>query len=117
MAHDHNYSITFLKTPYGFLTKSGDFTQDVSSNDILMIPSNLYGKWTPRKDRIKYFCQCANISQEIMEELCEHEEQTETYTYLCYTNGTQCICGRCKRESTCDFWNGNRGKMKLSRLF
>lgn len=117
MAHDHNYSITFLKTPYGFLTKEGYFTQDINSNDILMLASNSYGKWASRTSRISYFCKYANVGEDIIKELCEREDETETYTYLCHTNGTQCIYGKCKRKAICDFWNGNREKVKLSRIF
>ena len=117
MAHDHNYSITFLKTPYGFLTKEGYFTQDINSNDILMLASNSYGKWASRTSRISYFCKYANVGEDIIKELCEREDETETYTYLCHTNGTQCIYGECKRKAICDFLNGNREKVKLSRIF
>ena len=58
--HDHNYLITFLKTPLGFLTKTG-FTQDINSKDILLLPSNTYGKYSTMLGRIKYFCDYYNL--------------------------------------------------------
>ena len=57
-----------------------------------MLASNSYGKWASRTSRIKYFCKYANVREDLIKELCEREDETEIYTYLCHTNGTR-ECG------------------------
>ena len=69
--HDHNYTITFLKTPFGYLTRTG-FTLDINSKDILLLPSNTYGKYSSMIGRINYFSKFYNLDQEIYEKLEEY---------------------------------------------
>ena len=115
--HDHEYTITLLKTPYGYLTKNG-FTDNINFEDIILLPSNSYGKWASFEEKIKYFCKYSNISEDDLNSILKNQSKCEIYTFLCrygtqccYFNNTEC------KNSYCEFWNDDRSKLKLSRLY
>lgn len=115
--HDHEYTITLLKTPFGFLTKDG-FTDDINSKEIVLLPSNSYGKWTPFKDKIIYFGKYSSIPEDSLSLILENESECKIKTYLC-EHGTDCCFFRnpdCK-NSTCKFWNSDRNQLKMHRLY
>ena len=113
MASDHNYSITFLRTHLGYLTKTG-FTQDINSKDIALLPSNSFGKWSTMLRRIEKFCNFYHLRPEIFEELQRHVNECETICFYCI-HGT--YCNECIFRKDCEFWNGDRKKLKLYKLF
>ena len=113
MAHDHRYLITFLKTPWGFLTSTG-FTQDINSKDIALLPSNSYGKWSSMLTRIEFLCKYYNHEQKTLEMLCKHASECETITFYC-EHGTS--CNECSYKNRCKFWNTDREELKLSKLY
>ena len=112
--HDHNYQITFLKTPFGYLTSAG-FTQDINSKDILLLPSNTYGKYSSMVNRVNYFSKFYNLNQTIYEKLIGCIAECETITYRCAYGWTW--CEGCTRKNICDFWNNDRARLNLSRLY
>ena len=112
--HDHNYTIRFLKTPFGYLTRTG-FTLDINSKDILLLPSNTYGKYSSMIGRINYFSKFYNLDQEIYEKLKECIAKCETIVYRCPYGGTW--CKGCPRKNTCDFWTKDRASLELSKLY
>lgn len=114
MAHDHRYCITFLKTPWGFLTDTG-FTQDINAKDIVLLPSNSYGKWSSMLRRLQFFFEASHISEETYQKLCQHAEECETVVFYC-RHGT-CCNGCCYQTKDCPFWNGDRQQLSLSRLY
>lgn len=77
MAHDHQYSITFFKTHLGYLTQTG-FTKDINAQNIELLPSNSYGKYSSMSRRIDFFCHYSELSHEILEELQKHAKECET---------------------------------------
>lgn len=113
MAHDHRIYITLLNTPWGYLTKTG-FTEDINLNDIIVLRSNTFGKWSSMRRRIKYFLELASLSEDVSKKIYEHESQCETIVYLC-EHGF--FCNDCKYRSDCQFWNGRRDQLELSRLY
>ena len=113
MAHDHRVWLTILKTPSGYLTESG-FTEDINSKDIIVLRSNTFGKWSSMKRRIEYFLERATLSENISKELYEHEAECQTIVYLC-EHGF--VCNGCTYRSDCQFWNGRRDQLELSRLY
>ena len=112
--HDHNYLITFLKTPLGFLTKTG-FTQDINSKDILLLPSNTYGKYSTMLGRIKYFCDYYNLEQQVFEKLYEYLSECETITYQC--DFGLLWCDTCCYKNNCSCWNADRAQLDLHKLY
>ena len=112
--HDHKYYITFLKTPLGYLTSTG-FTQDINSKDILLLPSNTYGKYSSKERRINYFSEFYNLDQLICESLKECIAECETILYRCPYGDTW--CKGCYRKGTCAFWTKDRASLKLFKLY
>lgn len=112
MSHDHRVWLTLLKTPWGYLTKTG-FTKDINSNDIIVLRSNTFGKWSSMKTRIQYFLERATLSKDISEKLYKNESKCEAIVYFC-EHGF--LCGDCRYRSECKFWGGRRDQLKLSIL-
>ena len=115
--HDYDYTITFLKTPMGYLTYDG-FTDDINSNDLLLLPSNSYGKWTPFNKILEFFGKRACISEYEYKEILANESKCEIRTYSC-SKGTYCCNFNnpdCKNKN-CAFWNSDRGELKLHRIY
>lgn len=114
MAHDHGYALTILKTPQGYLTKEG-FSQDINSKDIIVLPSNTYGKWSSMLTRIEYFLRETSLKEEVCKEIFDNISDCETIAFRCrhgvYCNG--CIY----RSANCEFWDGHRDQLKLSKLY
>ena len=114
MAHDHRVWLTMLKTPWGYLTRTG-FTKDVNSKDIIVLRSYAFGgKWSDMKTRIECFLKGATLNEDISKKIYEHESECKTIVYLC-KNGS--YCNDCKYRSDCQFWNGGRKQLKLERLY
>ena len=113
MAHDHRVWLTLLKTPWGYLTKTG-FTNNINSNDIIVLRSNTFGKWSSMKSRIQYFLELTTLSSDISKDLYEHESECETIAYFC-NHGF--FCNGCEHYSNCQFWNGRREQLELSKLY
>lgn len=113
MAHDHEYCITFLKTHLGYLTQTG-FTQDINAKDIVLLPSNSYGKWSDMPRRINFFYNDSKLPHEIFEELQKHAKECETICFYC-VHGT--CCNGCIYRKNCTFWNSDRKNLKLYKLF
>lgn len=64
MAHSHEFAfrLVVLKISQGYLSKAG-FTQDVTSQEVLVINAGLLGgKWAPKQSRLKKFKEHFNIS-------------------------------------------------------
>ena len=113
MAHDHNYSLTMLKTPYGYLTKTG-FTDDINSTDIVILSSNTYGKYSTMLGRISFFQKYSEVSSEIFKKLYSEAEKCETIAFNCI-HGTK--CNECIYKEKCDFLNGRREELKFSKIY
>lgn len=113
MAHDHRYSVTFLHTPWGYLTQTG-FTQDINAKDIALLPSNSYGKYSTMLRRIEHFCRSYKLSQEVYEKLCSRAKECETFTFCC-GHGTR--CDGCTFREDCKFWTDDRNKLGLEKLY
>lgn len=113
MAHDHNYAITFLKTPFGFLTKTG-FTEDINSEEIVLLPSNSYGKWSSMKRRLDFFTRKTSLDSSTIRELYARSTECETMEFLC-EHGT--YCEGCRFKRGCDFWSGKRDTLKFYKLY
>ena len=113
MDHDHRVWLTVLKTPWGYLTETG-FTEDINSKDIIVLRSDTFGKWSSMKCRIEYFLELATLSEDTSKKIYEHESECETIVYLCEQGF---FCDRCKDRADCQFWNGRRDQLVLSRLY
>lgn len=112
MAHDHRVWLTLLKTPWGYLTRTG-FTQDINSTDIIVLRSNTFGKWSSMKRRVQFFLECSTLNGNSAKKLYAHATECETIVYLC-KHGY--FCGDCRYHSDCKFWNGHRNQLELSKL-
>ena len=67
MFRHNKYSITILKTPYGYLTNTG-FTENINSSDIVAVWSNNL-KYKNKKRRLRYFLKQCFISSKIKQVL------------------------------------------------
>ena len=91
MAHSHEFAFrsVVLKTPQGYLSKSG-FTQDVTSQEVLVIRAGLLGGlWASKQSRLEMFKEYFNISTPIDENDCEFftyhpSDETRTKLYKWY---------------------------------
>lgn len=115
MANDHRDSITFLKTPYGFLTVYGGFTERLNDPDIFILPSAPAGSSATKVEKIKHFLEIAKVPPHLKEELCRRKDECLIYAYECSEGIIACILRECRLKNTCLFWNGNRGKLKFYR--
>ena len=113
MSHDHRTWITLLKTPWGYLTKTG-FTNDINSTDVIVLSSRTFGKWSTMRSRIECFLQKANLDTLSANALCEHALECETIVYLCKQGS---YCNVCEHKSNCQYWNGQRDQLELSTLY
>lgn len=114
MAHDHNYLLTILKTPKGYLTPNG-FVQDINSVDIIVLPSNTYGKWSSISDRVKHFLRGTSLDEDMAKEIFDKISDCKTIGFRC-NNGV--CCESCiYRSSSCEFWSGQREQLKFFKLY
>lgn len=117
--HHHEVYITMLKTPNGYLTRTG-FTNDINDKDIILIPSNTYGIWSTITSRIKYFLKeyCGSNRVEMSDTLLQFGDDIETVIYKCiYSNRTYCCYGHeCECKANCQFWK-DRADVKLNRIY
>lgn len=109
--HDHTSMLTFLQTPWGYLTNDG-FTKDVNDKNIVVLPSNTYGKWSDMDLRIKRFAEETDFDDYVVHEILEKSEHCKTISYRCPKDA--CCENLCKLS--CQFWNGNRYKCNLEEL-
>jgi len=115
MAHDHSNPLTFLKTPFGYLTRTG-FTSDLNSNEIIVLRRNNYGKWSTMIDRIKCFKNFSELNLETLEKLYNNVSECETLTYSCKRSKNS--CNDCPiRNNDCKFWNGKRDELTFYKLY
>lgn len=114
--HDHNYAPEFLKTPKGYLTKTG-FSDNINDKSIIICASNSYGKWSSMESRIEYFARKFIGSIDIKSELTSMIREIETLRYNC-GKGSHCGWSEdadCKQY--CPFWVEDRNKLKFSRHY
>lgn len=116
--HHHEYYITMLKTPYGYLTKKG-FANDINDKNIILLPSNSYGYWSSTERRIEYFIKCyeGEEKEAVTQKLLDCVKEIETKTYHCPSRNTYCCYFReCERKKICQFWK-DRSTLELYRLY
>ena len=116
MAHDHRVWLTLLKTPLGYLTKTG-FTKDINSKDIIVLRSNMFGgKWSSMDRRIECFLEHTTLSREVSENIYKNESKCKIMAYHC-KNGLDCAgCTKHNIFRDCKFWDGHRDELKLEKL-
>ena len=122
MAHHHNYGLTLLKTPKGYLTKNG-FTNDINDSEIIILRSNTYGIWASIKHIVEYFIKESENPSKITEELKDYPFDNANFEVKSYWCG-QNICNGCHKynnelhpEYNCKFWHGHRDELKYSRIY
>lgn len=103
MAHHHNYPLTFLKTPFGYLTTTG-VTDDINDKNLLIFQANTYGIWASFKGKVEYFIEKSQIDNRLKYSIQHSLDECIIYTYWC---GQNCN-GGCFNKSDCSFWNGDR---------
>ena len=116
--HHHEYYITMLKTPYGYLTRNG-FTDDINDENIILLPSNSYGYWSSTERRIEYFIRYyeGELKEEMKQKLLDCVKEVETQTYYCPSRSTYCCYFRnCEKKRNCQFWK-DRTKLTFHRLY
>lgn len=113
-ARDYDYLLTILKTPMGYLTSNG-FTQDINSDEIIVLRGYTYGQYSSTITRMQFFIEKATLSEKNKKELHKYVEECEVIAYRC-EQATECqTCQYCKEE--CKFWNMSREKLKLFKLY
>ena len=105
--HHHGYGILIMKTPGGYLTKSG-VTNDISDDIIVLNLDSAGGYWAPLTEKVKKFLERSSAKN-------LDPNQCEILSYSC-TDERRRSCDGCTKDSSCEFWS-NRGKVKFSRFF
>ena len=113
-ARDYDYLLTILKTPMGYLTQNG-FSQDITSNELVVLGGFEYGNYSSMRTRIQFFIEKTNLSELIIQKLYNHELECEIIAYRCIYPVDCKNCPKCTLE--CEFWNSNREKLKLFKLY
>lgn len=115
--HNHHYSITFIKTKYGYLTYNG-FSDNINDKNLILLPSNSYGVWSSNKIRLDFFLKEFKGSLEDRNKLQECINDLELKSFYCVKKGT-CCCYQndCIYKNNCDFWNKDRETLKIDKIY
>lgn len=114
MAHNHSYPLSFLETPFGYLTSQG-VTDDINDKNLVILRANTYGIWASLERKVKYFLNFAELEDKQLEQnIKDNFESCKVLTYSCGSNS----CSGCyKKEKLCTFWNGNRSILEYYRIY
>ena len=104
----HEYVRFLLKTPTGFLTRSGT-TQDICNKDIIVF--NIYGVggFTASKEKmIQNFLKASTVTD-------VNPNECEVWFHCCNDLIARYYCENCSAKSTCDFLF-DRKKCKFQKM-